>query len=236
MPKSVALITGSTAGIGRAIAFTLGRAGWTIAVTARTADDVASTVSALREAGIRADGTPADVSEPHDVTQLLQYVEGALGSVTTLVNNAGVGIVRPFEQLTVEDWDRTMAVNLRSIFLMTQAVLPAMRRAGSGDIVNIASLAGRNGFKGGTAYSASKHAVLGFGRSLMLEVRSEGIRVATVCPGSVDTEMLSSAEMIAPKPGAAILQSEDVAATVLSLLHLPRRAMVSELDIRPSNP
>jgi 3-oxoacyl-[acyl-carrier protein] reductase len=128
-----------------------------------------------------------------------------------------------------------MATNLRGLFLMTRAVLPPMRARGHGDIVNVASLAARNGFAGGSAYVASKHAVLGFGRALMLELRKEGIRVITVCPGSVDTGMLREQPMLKSDP-ARILRPEDVAETILHALCLPERALVSEVDIRPSNP
>ena len=128
-----------------------------------------------------------------------------------------------------------MATNLRSLYLVTRAVLPGMRRRGEGTIVNVASLAGRNGFAGGTAYSASKHAVLGFGRSLMLELRKEGIRVVTICPGSVDTGMLRDQPMLKSDP-ERILRPDDVAESILHTLRLPLRALVSEVDLRPTNP
>jgi 3-oxoacyl-[acyl-carrier protein] reductase len=159
----------------------------------------------------------------------------ALGEAAVLVNNAGVLIARPFQELTLEEWDRTMATNLRSLFLVTRAVLPGIRRRGGGAIVNVASLAGRNGFVGGTAYAASKHATLGFGRSLMLELRKENIRVITICPGSVDTGMLRDQPMLKPDPNR-ILKPEDVATAIVQVLSLPDRALVSELDIRPTNP
>ena len=158
-----------------------------------------------------------------------------LGEIGVLVNNAGVLIARPFEELTLEDWDVTMATNLRSLYLVTREVLPGMRRRREGTIVNVASLAGRNGFVGGTAYTASKHAVLGFARSLMLEVRKDGVRVVTVCPGSVDTGMLVDQPMLTPNR-ERILQPEDVADAILQAVRLPGRALVSELDIRPTNP
>ena len=144
-------------------------------------------------------------------------------------------IARPFEELSLEDWDLTMATNVRSLFLMTREVLPAMRRRREGTIVNVASLAGRNGFAGGTAYTASKHAVLGFARSLMLEVRKENVRIVTVCPGSVDTGMLRDQPMLKSDPDR-ILRAEDVAQTILETVRLPGRALVSEIDVRPTNP
>jgi 3-oxoacyl-[acyl-carrier protein] reductase len=239
MPSSTtattALVTGATHGIGRATAFALGRAGYRVGVCARTSAKVESLVAELREAGIEAAGRAADVADPVQVTGAVEYVSQTLGEIGVLVNNAGVLIARPIEKLTLEDWDATMATNLRGLFLTTRAVLPPMRARGHGDIVNVASLAARNGFAGGSAYVASKHAVLGFGRALMLELRKEGIRVITVCPGSVDTGMLRDQPMLKSDP-VRILQPEDVAETILHSLRLPERALVSEVDIRPSNP
>jgi 3-oxoacyl-[acyl-carrier protein] reductase len=234
-PSTTALITGATHGIGRATAFALGRAGYRVGVCARTAPKVAALVDELRAAGIEAAGHAGDVAQPDDVSALVEHVGSSLGEVGVLVNNAGVLIARPIAELTLEDWDLTMATNLRSLFLVTRAVLPSMRAKGWGDIVNVASLAGRNGFVGGTAYTASKHAVLGFGRSLMLELRKEGIRVVTICPGSVDTGMLREQPMLKSNPDR-ILTPEDVAESILHTLRLPRRALVSEVDLRPTNP
>ena len=232
---TTALVTGATQGIGRATAIALGRAGYRVGVCARTADKVDALVAELQAQGIEAAGAAADVGDPAQVAHAVSEMTAALGEVGLLVNNAGVLIARPFEELTLEDWDVTMSTNLRSLYLVTRAVLPPMRRRGEGTIVNVASLAGRNGFAGGTAYTASKHAVLGFSRSLMLELRKEGIRVLAVCPGSVDTGMLPGQAMLKSDPDR-ILRPEDVAETILHAVRLPGRALVSELDIRPTNP
>jgi 3-oxoacyl-[acyl-carrier protein] reductase len=229
------LITGATEGIGRATAFALGRAGYKVGVCARTEPKVRQLLEDLRGEGIEAAGAPADVGQPDPVARMVDNVTQALGPVGVLVNNAGVLIAKPFEELTLEDWDTTQNTNVRSLYLVTRAVLPAMRQRRQGSIVNVASLAGRNGFAGGTAYTASKHAVLGFSRSLMLEVRKDNIRVIAICPGSVDTSMMRHQPMLKAEP-SRILQPEDVAATILHALTLPERAMVSELDIRPTNP
>lgn len=234
-PAATALVTGATEGIGRATAFALGRAGYRVAACARTAARLDALVVELRAAGIEAEGAPADVGDAEQVAAAVRRLGDALGDIEVLVNNAGVLIGRPIEELTLEDWDLTMATNLRGLFLTTRAVLPGMRRRGSGTIVNVASLAGRNGFAGGTAYAASKHGVLGFSRSLMLEVRKDGIRVVAVCPGSVDTGMLRDQPMLKSDP-RRILRPEDVADTIVHAIRLPERAMVSELDIRPTNP
>jgi 3-oxoacyl-[acyl-carrier protein] reductase len=232
---TTALVTGATEGIGRAIAFALGAAGYRVGVCARTKANVEALIAELRASGVKAAGSAADVSEPAQVAMMVQAVAAELGSIGVLVNNAGVLIARPVEELTLEDWDRTMATNLRSLFLVTRAVLPGMRQRLQGTIVNIASLAARNGFVGGTAYAASKHAVLGFSRSLMLELRKENVRVVAICPGSVDTGMLRDQPLLKPD-AARILHPKDVADSVLHAIRLPDRALVSELDIRPTNP
>lgn len=230
-----ALVTGATAGIGRTTAFALGQAGYRVGVCARTPSNLRTLLDDLASARIAAAGHPADVGLEADVRDMVAEVTRALGPIDVLVNNAGVALLKPFAELTLEDWDTTMATNLRSMFLVTREVLPGMRERKRGAVVNVSSLAGRNGFAGGSAYSASKHAVLGFSRSLMLEVRKDNIRVITICPGSVDTGLIREQGVLKPDL-AKILRPEDVAATILSSLALPERAMVSELDVRPTNP
>lgn len=232
---STALVTGATEGIGLATAWALGRAGYRVGVCARTESKLRDLIQDLKRAGIEAAGSPANVGEPDQVARMVAHVSGALGEIEVLVNNAGILIAKPFEELTLEEWDATMSTNVRSLYLVTRAVVPPMRRRGQGSIVNVASLAGRNGFAGGTAYTASKHAVLGFSRSLMLELRKDNIRVIAICPGSVDTSLLRDQPMLKSEP-SRILRPDEVAATILHALSLPARALVSELDIRPTNP
>ena len=235
MTSPVALVTGATEGIGRAIAFALGRTGYQVGVCARTPSKLRLLLDDLAAAGIRAAGHPGDVGIEVDARNVVQQITAVLGPVDVLVNNAGVGIIKPFDQLTLDDWDSTMATNLRSLYLMTREVLPGMRQRRRGSVVTIASLAGRNGFAGGSAYAASKHAALGFSRALMLEVRKDNVRVIAICPGSVDTALIRDQSVLTPNLDR-ILQPEDVAATVLAALSLPERATVSELDVRPTNP
>jgi len=236
MPSSgTAFITGATEGIGRATAFALGRAGYRVGFCARNEARVELLLTELTAQGIEAAAAPADVGREEEVAGAVAHVRHRLGEIDALVNNAGVFIGKPVDELTVADWDTTMATNVRGLFLATKAVLPEMRRRRAGAIVNIASLAARNGFVGGTAYVASKHAVLGFSRALMLEARGDGIRVIAICPGSVDTAMLRDQEVLSPNFDR-ILRPEDVAAMVLHVVRLPSRALVSELDIRPTTP
>ncbi len=230
-----AFVTGATEGIGRAVALALARAGYQVGVCARNGPRVELLITELRSLGIAAAGGAADVGSEPAVRRVIAQVVDTLGPIDVLINNAGIGILKRIEDLTLDDWDATMATNVRSLFLTTREVLPSMRQRGGGTIVNMASLAGRNGFVGGTAYAASKHAVLGFSRALMLEARHDNIRVITLCPGSVDTALLRDQPLLARDP-SRILQPEDVAHLVLQALALPERAMVSELDIRPTNP
>jgi 3-oxoacyl-[acyl-carrier protein] reductase len=235
MNPQTALVTGATEGIGRATAIALGREGFRVGVCARTADRVAALVSELRQAGVDAAGAPADVGDPDQVRAAVAQVATQLGPIDVLVNNAGIGILKPFDQLSLADWDATMATNLRSLFLVTREVLPGMRQRGHGAIVNIASLAGKNAVVGGTAYAASKHAVLGFSKSLMLEVRKEGVRVIAICPGSVETGF-GQGRTVPKISRAGVLQPDDVAEVVVDSLRLPARALMSEIDLRPANP
>ena len=231
----LAVVTGATEGIGRAIAVALGRAGATVGICARTAEKVRTTVEALQKDGVDAIGAPCDVTDPDAVAAFAALVTRERGDARILVNNAGIARLAPLEELSLADWDAVMATNVRSLFLVTRAFLPGLKRAGGGTIVNVASLAGRNGFEEGTAYCASKHAVLGFSKALMLEVRKRGVRVVAVCPGSVATALMDHQTRFAANRDR-ILSPEDVAEAVVGTLALPGRAMVSELDLRPTNP
>jgi 3-oxoacyl-[acyl-carrier protein] reductase len=232
---ALAVVTGATEGIGRAIAFQLGTAGARLAICARTEANVRTTVQDLRDAGVDAVGMACDVSDPARVDAFAAFTTQQRGAPRVLVNNAGIGRFKPLSELSVEDWDATMAVNVRSLFLLTRAFLAGMTQGGGGTIVNVASLAGRNGFEGGTAYCASKHAVLGFSKALMLEVRKHNIRVVAVCPGSVATPFRDKQARERPNRDR-VLAADDVAHVVVSSLAVSDRAMVSELDIRPTNP
>lgn len=232
---ALAVVTGATAGIGRATGFALGRAGARLAICARTPATVRATLEALRAAGVDAIGMPCDVSDARAVAAFAAFVNDQRGAPTIVVNNAGIAHFKPFEELSLDQWEQMMGVNVRSLYLMTQAFLGGMKRAGGGTIVNVASLAGKNGVEGGTGYCASKHAVLGFSRALLLEVRKHNVRVVALCPGSVDTGFGGRAD----RPRAnrdRVLSAEDVAQAVLATLTLADRALVSELDLRPTNP
>jgi len=231
--STICVVTGGTQGIGRAIALALAGRGARVAICARDQEGVVQALGDLERTGATAVGAACDVSREADVERFAKLVRSELGDPDVLINNAGIGHFAPIGDLTVAQIDQTYATNVRGIFLMTRAFLPAMLQRQSGHIVNIASLAGKNGFVGGTAYTASKHAVLGLSKSLMLEVRDRNVRVIAICPGSVETRFASSAGGSSSAPGR-VLTSEDVAQAVVATLEAPDRAMISELDIRPT--
>lgn len=233
--EQVAVVTGGTRGIGKALTLDLVRRGAAVAFCARDGQDVERHVTGLLGGGHRALGAVCDVRDEASVAAFAERVKSELGTPTILVNNAGVGRFAPLGEMSLMAWDEVMDTNLRGLFLVTRAFLPAMTARGHGTIVNVASLAGRNGIAEGAAYSASKHGVLGFSKSLMLEVRKLGVRVMAICPGSVNTAFLDGDTPFDPDR-ARILFPEDVAKATLDALELPERALVSELDIRPANP
>ena len=231
LEDKVAIVSGGSRGIGRAIVRALAAEGASVVIAARDQDALARTVAELRKENLSVEGLVADVAVEAQVTHLVQHVVHAHGRVDILVNNAGVGVFKPVADLTVGDFDRMWGTNMRGVFLLTKAVLPHMIRTKSGQIVNIASLAGKNSFKGGAGYCATKWALRGFASSLMLEVREHNIRVMTVFPGSVETAFSASG-----KKGNNITQPEDVADAVIFAVTAPARSMFSEIDVRPTNP
>ena len=221
---STALVTGASRGIGRAIAERLAERYEIIAV-ARSAKLLDELARSIVQRGGRCRPIVLDVSDH-------AAVEKSLGSldVEVLVNNAGLGIIKPLVDLGVDEWRRQMSVNLDGMFYVTRAVLPGLIARHRGYVMNIGSLAGRNTFVGGTCYSATKHAVIGFSESLMLEVRDAGVRVTVIMPGSVDTDFGGHTAGNASWK----LTAGDVAESVWYVLDQPERALVSRVEMRPA--
>ncbi len=189
----VALVTGSSRGIGRAIALALADAGADIAVNflSRSAEAQAVELE-IRQSGRRSVSIQADVSSSTHVEQLIRSIEEKLGFIDVLVNNAGVSRVQPIEVITERDWDEVLAANLRSCFLMTQAVLPSMRARQWGRIVNLSSVAAQIGGVVGPHYAASKAGILGLTHFYASRLAKEGITVNSIAPALVETEMVTS--------------------------------------------
>ena len=225
-----AVVTGGGRGIGAAIAEALAASGARVTLIARTAAGVEETAQALRNRfNADARGIAGDVANPADVKRAFAEAVGASGTVQLLVNNAGQAReAEAFETISLDTWDRLIAVNLTGTMLCTQQVLPAMRAAGAGRIVNIASTAGLRGYPGLAPYCASKHGVIGLTRALAAETASSGITVNAVCPGYTEgTEMFSMAVENVMRTRRT---SADEARALLSK-HSPRRTPITPQEV-----
>ena len=215
-----ALVTGASRGIGAAIAMALAEAGAAVAVNYRErADEADAVVAKIREFGGRATGIAADVSQAAAVAKMVDLASSALGAIDILVNNAGLAIVRNIDDLTESDFDRTIAVNLKSAFLCTRAVLPAMRAKKWGRIVNISSGAARGAGAIGVHYNASKAGMEGLTRGYAARLVKEGITVNAVAPSLIETDMMRGRSDLARNiPLGRLGQPGEVAQAVLMVL------------------
>lgn len=189
LENQVALVTGAGRGIGQGIAMALAQAGADVAVADLDIDIARATAAQVEQKGRRSVAIQVDVTRPESVDAMVRDTESALGRLDIAVNNAGVISIKSIDELTLDDWERLMQVNVRGVFLCTQAALRVMRPRGFGRIVNIASIAGKVGFPDLSHYSASKFAVIGFTNAVAKEVAAEGITVNALCPGIVGTGM-----------------------------------------------
>jgi 3-oxoacyl-[acyl-carrier protein] reductase len=230
----IALVTGAGRGIGKAISLSLAAEGATIVLVARTMGELEKVQKEIASKGGTALAIRADITQEQEVKGLFDEIRKRFGRLDILVNNAGIGKFVSVKEMKLKDFDVMWNLNVRGLFLCTQQSIHFMESQKNGIIVNISSLAGKNAFVHGAGYAATKWALMGFSKCLMLEERQYNIRVVTVCPGSVDTTF-SDQESESSKAGK-ILSAQDVADTVLSAVLMPARAMVSEIDIRPTNP
>jgi NAD(P)-dependent dehydrogenase (short-subunit alcohol dehydrogenase family) len=186
----VALVTGGGRGLGRMIATTLAQAGADIAITSRTAGSADATAEAIASAtGRRVRAFALDVTIPRDIPRLVDEVQGSLGPVDILINNAGLNIRGPIQQLSEADWDAVIDTNLKGPFLIARAIGPAMAARGWGRVVNLASILGVVSLAERTPYCSSKSGIIGLTRVLALEWAGTGVTVNALCPGVFGTEM-----------------------------------------------
>lgn len=224
--RPVALVTGASRGIGRAIARRLARTHHLLLV-ARDGETLGAVAQEIVAAGGSAEPLVLDVT---DVTAVARVLDGR--HVEVLVHNAGVGVMKPLLELSPEEWQRMMDVNVNALFHVTKAVLPGMVARGRGHVVIIGSIAGRSAFVGGAGYATTKHAVMGFAENLMLEVRDAGVKVSVVSPGSVATEFSGRT---GPKTAAQLL-ADDVAAAVMTVVDTPPEVLLHRVEVRILSP
>lgn len=229
-----AIVTGGTRGIGFEVARNLVQSGVSVVLCGRSQESVERAIRKLQAEpqsnGCKITGCPADISVRDGVAALFRFADANLEGLDILINNAGIGVFRNISDLDPDEWRRVLDTNLTGAFLCSHEAVPRMRNRGSGFIINISSLAGKNPFAGGTAYNASKFALNGFSEAMMLDLRYDNIRVSSVMPGSVSTEFASGGTAdwkIAP---------EDVAEVVMAVLKMPARTLVSAVEMRPSKP
>jgi 3-oxoacyl-[acyl-carrier protein] reductase len=218
-----ALVTGGSRGIGAAIVRALTEAGVTVAINYRErAAEANMLVKVIGEAGGNAIALPADVSQAAAVAEMVQRVKSELGPIDILINNAGIAISRGIDDLSENDFDQTIAVNLKSVFLCTQAVLPVMRSKGWGRIVNISSGAARGAGAIGPHYNASKAGIEGLTRGYAARLVKEGITVNAVAPSLIDTDMMKGQDHLVSRiPLGRFGQADEVAQAVMMLIGNP---------------
>ena len=234
MARELTIVTGASRGIGRGIALRLAKENHDLMLFGRDVAALKSVQGEVEKIGVSAEIFSGDAADEKFVHDSVNHIIKTHGKVDHLINNAGMGILKKLVDSTLDEFKQQIDVNLYGVYNFTKAVLPNMIKNRNGSIINISSLAGKNAFVGGTMYGATKHALMGFTKSLMLEVREYNIRVAAICPGSVDTSFNPNRAVIPEKKN--ILLSEDVAETAALIIKMPIRAMVSEIDIRLTNP
>ena len=231
MSKPVVLITGASQGIGAAIAKVFAKEirGVRLALVARNAQNLGAVARACVKLGARAECFVCDVADEASVAAMTKAVTKRFGAVDVLINNAGAFAMAPFAETSVAEFDRMVATNLRSAFLVTRALLPAMLKRQGGDIFFMSSIAGLGAYPNAAGYCAAKFGVTGLAKVLRAETKNAGIRVCCVHPGATWSPSWSASGV---KPGR-IMPAEDVARAFLEVYRLSRRTVVEEIVLRP---
>ena len=230
-----ALITGAGKGIGRALAIALAQEGVNVGLIARTESDLQNVAEELKTFNVQIAIATADVSSIDSVNMAVAKVKSDLGAIDILINNAGISSFGSFMELEPARWEEIVKVNLFGVYYVTRAILPEMIERQTGDIVNISSTAGQRGAAVTSAYSASKFGLIGLSESLMQEVRKHNIRVTTLTPSTVATDLAKELKLTDGNPDK-VMQPEDLAELVVSQLKLNRRVFVKEAGLWSTNP
>ncbi len=225
----VALVTGAGRGIGKAISLMLGQSGCRVILAARTREQLEEVHREIRDRGGEALVVAADLTRDEEIQRLIDTAQ-PWGVVDILINNAGWGKRAPVVKGNVEDWDRTFGVNLRAPMILAKLLLPSMIEKGEGAVINIGSVSGKTGEANGAAYAASKFGLIGFTQSLYEEVREQGIKVAVILPGYVDTPLIPPNRQL---DRSKMIQADDIAQAVHYVLTSPATCCPVEITVRP---
>ena len=226
----VAIVTGGGRGIGRAIALALGRCGAQVIVSARTNSQIEDVAKEILHAGGMADFIPCDLANEDQIKQVFDFTIKKFGRLDILVNNAAIGRYGPFADFSGSDLNDLLSINIRGTYLFCQKALQIMIPEKSGYIINISSVVGIKGYENQSAYTATKHAIVGMTKVLAVEAQPHNIRASLIHPGGVDTDLVGQARPDLDR--SILLKPEDIAQTVLFLLSLPERAAIDEIYIR----
>jgi 3-oxoacyl-[acyl-carrier protein] reductase len=231
----VALITGAGRGIGRAAAIAFAQEGIHVGLVGRTLENLQKVAEELKQYNVKVAFAAANVADLDSVTKAVESIRGELGPIDILVNNAGISKFGSFMELTPEEWTKIIDVNVKGVYYTTRAVLPEMIERSTGDIINISSTSGQKGAPVTSAYSASKAAVIGLSESLMLEVRKKNIRVVTLTPSTVATDMAVELNLTDGNP-EKVMQPEDLAEFMVAQLKLHPRVVLKQAGLWSTNP
>ena len=230
LTNRVAIVTGASRGIGRAISVGLGAEGARVVLSGRSRDALAETASQVVEAGGQARAVVTELTNEASIQDLVRETAAAFGRLDIVVNNAGITHSAALAETRTVDWDICWAVNARAPFILCREALPLLKKAEAGYIINISSVVGVKGYPLQSAYTASKHALRGMSISLAEELRDSGVRVHVICPGGVDTEMVSRVRPDIAK--ADLIGSGEVAELVVYLVTHRGNAVMDEVHLR----
>jgi NADP-dependent 3-hydroxy acid dehydrogenase YdfG len=232
MMTKTALITGASKGIGKEIALALAMQGVSVALMARNRQELEELCAHINQMGGNAVPLFGSVSSEHDVAMAIKTMINELGHIDLLINNAGVGFFKPVEELSLEEWDSMMAINVRGTFMMSKAVIPLMKLKNNGLIINIISDIAHRTFPNGAGYCASKYAQHAFADAMRKEVLEHGIRVSNIYPGMTDTYFAGAEQGADYKKGW--LQAQDIAQAVLYVMSAPQYVVIDEITLHPT--
>ena len=231
-----ALVTGGGRGLGKAVALALAAEGVNVAITGRNENNLKSVVAEIESKGVKSSYSVFDVTEKKQVFASLEKLQNAFGKFDILINNAGIAAFGGILEMDDEQWEDIVKTNLFGPYYVVKAVVPGMVEKKSGDVVNISSTAGLKGNALTSAYSASKFGLIGMSESMMFELRKQNIRVTTLTPSTISTDMAKTDLKITDGNPEKVLQPEDFAELVVDLLKLNKRAMLASAALWSTNP